>query len=60
MQNIIFNLVSNLPVVFIQDFYDKEELELIMKELHYFKDDNIFKKPGEPYGPGTAIRDGVQ
>ncbi len=60
MQNIIFKIVSNLPVVFIQDFYDKEELELIMKELHYFRDENIFKKPGDPFGPGTAIRDGVE
>ena len=31
-----------------------------MKELHYFKDENVFKKPGEPFGPGTAVRDGVQ
>ena len=60
MRNIIFKVVSNLPVVFIQEFYDKEELELIMKELHYFKDENVFKKPGEPFGPGTAVRDGVQ
>ena len=60
MRNIIFKVVSNLRVVFIQEFYDKEELELIMIELHYFKDENVFKKPGEPFGPGTAVRDGVQ
>ena len=55
-----FHLVSNLPVVFIQDFYDNEELEMIMEELYYFKDNNIFKKPNERFGPGTAVRDGVQ
>tara|TARA_B100000609_G_C17153044_1_gene401972 strand:- start:392 stop:988 length:597 start_codon:yes stop_codon:yes gene_type:complete len=59
MQNIIFKIISNLPVVFIQDFYSKEELDKIMTELHYFTDENIFRKPGEPFGPGTAIRDGI-
>ena len=59
MQNIIFNIVSNMPVVYIQNFYSKEELNGIMTELHSFTEQGLFFNYDEQYGTGSAVRDGV-
>ena len=59
MQNFIFERISDLPVLFIRDFYDKEEYALIFAELDYLSKIDRFKHPQDPGGPGTAISNGT-
>lgn len=58
MPNFIFEKVSDLPVVYVQNFFSPDELNLIFLELEYLKTIDRFKLPEDPDGPGTAYSNG--
>lgn len=59
MLNLNFTKVSDLPVVYIKNFYSEDELKKIMNELKFLYRINRYKNAEEPGGPGTAYEEGI-
>lgn len=59
MSNLIFEIVSGMPVIVINNFYSDEEVLKIKNEIKYLEKYGIFKNPTEIGGPGSAYRNGV-